>query len=153
MTRIIFATVAGFVLTCSMLGQAGKRNDALEREIRKLDLAEADAILRKDVAELNELVTEDFTVNAPGNKVITGREAVHALMRNGTINYTSFSREPEAFLFSGDTIVVMGRETIKSAGAATASEQIVRRRYTNIWMKKKGKWLLGARHASVICEN
>ncbi len=102
---------------------------------------------------MNKLLAEDFTVNNPRNEVIKGREEVYALMRKGTINYSSFAREPEAFLIYGGTVVVMGRETIKSAGNASGAEQVVRRRYTNIWMKKKGKWLLTARHASVICQN
>ncbi len=30
--------------------------------------------------------------------------------------------------------------------------QVVKRRFTNIWMYKNGKWQQIARHASVICE-
>jgi ketosteroid isomerase-like protein len=32
-----------------------------------------------------------------------------------------------------------------------ARQQTVKRRYTNIWMKKDGNWKLVARHANVIC--
>jgi ketosteroid isomerase-like protein len=153
MKLILFVAVMLVFIADVASGQGVKRIDALEQEIKKLDLAEADAIQRKDVAALNKLLAEDFTVNNPRNEVIKGREEVYALMRNGTINYSAFVREPEAFLIYEDTVVVMGRETIKSAGSAAGAEQIVRRRYTNIWMKKKGKWFLTARHASVICQN
>ena len=153
MRRILFVTAILIFVAGSASGQSVKQSEALEQEIKRLDLAEADAIQRKDVAALNKLLAEDFTVNNPRNEVIKGREEVYALMRNGTINYSSFVREPEALLFYGNTVVVMGREVITSAGNASGAEQTVRRRYTNIWMKKKGKWLLTARHASVICQN
>ncbi len=149
MKLILLAIIVVFVATGLVFGQSEKKNDTLEQEIRKLDLAEADAILRGDFAALNKLLAEDFTVNNPRNEIAKGREAVFTLIRNGTINYSSFVREPETFLFYKNTVVVMGLETIKPTG----TEQIVRRRYTNIWMKKKGKWLLTARHANVICPN
>ena len=47
----------------------------------------------------------------------------------------------------------MGRETIVHAGAAPGAGQTVRRRYTNVWMKHKGRWLLAVRHANVVCQN
>ncbi|HEX8423274.1 MAG TPA: nuclear transport factor 2 family protein [Pyrinomonadaceae bacterium] len=153
MRRILFVTVILIFVAGSALGQSVKQSGALEQEIKRLDLAEADAIQRKDMAALNKLLAEDFTVNNPRNEVIKGREEVYALMRNGTIAYSSFVREPEALLIYGNTVVVMGREVITLAGNASGAEQTVRRRYTNIWMKKKGKWLLTARHASVICQN
>ncbi len=144
---ILLATIVVFAATGFVFGQSTKKNDTLEQEIRKLDMAEADSILRGDFEALNKLLAEDFTVNNPRNEISKGREAVFALIRNGSISYSSFVREPEIFLFYENTVVVMGLETIKPKG----TEQTVRRRYTNIWMKKKSKWLLTVRHANVIC--
>lgn len=134
-------------------GQSVKQNDALEQEIRKLDLAEADAIQRRDFAALNKLLAEDFTVNSPRSEIVKGREGVFALIRSGVVNYSSFVREPEAVLIYENTVVVMGLETIKPTGKAPGAGHTVRRRYTNIWVGRNGKWLLTARHASVICQN
>jgi ketosteroid isomerase-like protein len=150
---ILLATAFVLFTTSPVAGQSVKQNDALEREIRKLDLAEADAIQRRDFAALNKLLAEDFTVNSPRNEIVKGREGVFALIRGGVVNYSSFVREPEAVLIYENTVVVMGLETIKSAGGAPGAGQTVRRRYTNIWVKRNGKWLLTARHASVICQN
>jgi ketosteroid isomerase-like protein len=147
---LVLAAVTVFA-TGSASGQGVKRNNALEQEIRKLDLAEADAIQRGDFAALNKLLAEDFTVNSPRNQIVNGREELFALIRNGVTNYSSFVREPEAVLIHGNTVVVLGSETIKPTGNAPGAGQIVRRRYTNIWMKRNGKWLLTARQASVIC--
>ena len=147
--------LAAFLILCPtfVLAQNSKKpKDTLEQQIRKLDLAEAEAILRKDFQAIDKLTAEDFTVNNPRGEISKGRETVKGLIRSGVINYASFVREIEAVLIYGKTVIVMGRETIVPAENAPQAGQTVRRRYTNIWMKRNGKWLLTARHASVIPE-
>ena len=145
-TVLIFA--AGFVSA-----QSVKQNDKLEQEIRRLDLAHADAILRRDVETLKKLIAEDAVTNHPTNKIVKEREGIFELIRNGTINYSSFAREPETFLFYKDMVVVMGNETLTLADNASGAGKTVRRRYTNVWMKQKGKWLLSVRHAHIVCSD
>jgi ketosteroid isomerase-like protein len=153
MKLLLLATVATCVLAGSVLGQEAKRNDALEQSIRKLELAESDAVVRSDVAALEKLWAEDFTVNNPNNQVSKGRKEVIARVRSGLLNYSSFVREIESVGFYGDTVIVMGLEKIVPSGTSADAGKTIRRRYTNIWMKKKGKWLLTVRHANVICAN
>ena len=153
MKLILFVTIVFIFASGIVLGQSVKQNDALEQEIRKLDLAHADAILRRDVEVLKKLIAEDATTNHPTNKIVKEREGIFELIRNGTINYSSFVREPETFLFYKNMVVVMGRETIVPTGNAPGAGQTIRRRYTNIWMKTKGKWLLTVRHANIVCSN
>jgi len=76
---------------------------------------------------------------------------VVALIRNGTIDYSSFVREIETILFHGDVVIVMGAETITPVHKAPFAGQTVRRRYTHFWMRRGGEWRLTARHANVIC--
>jgi ketosteroid isomerase-like protein len=152
--KLILLVAAVIIFSVGLVsGQSVKQSVALEQEIRKLDLAEADAIQRRDFEALNTLLAEDFTVNSPRNEIVKGREGVFALIRDGVVNYSSFVREPEGVLIYKNTVVVMGLETIKPTGNAPGAGQTVRRRYTNIWVERNGKWLLTARHASVICQN
>ena len=153
MKLILLAVVLSFAIPGLVLGQRAKQKASLEQEIRRLDMAEAEGLLHKDVAALEKLWAEDFTVNNPRNGITNGRKEVVALIRNGTIDYSSFVREIETILFHGDTIIVMGLETIKPVGKAPFAGQTVRRRYTHFWMKRQGRWLLTARHANVICPN
>ncbi len=118
MKLILFVTVVFIFATGLVSGQSVKQNDALEQEIRKLDLAHADAILRRDVEALSKLMAEDVTTNHPRNEIVKGREGIFELIRKGAINYSSFVREPEAILFYGNTVVVMGNETLKPTGNA-----------------------------------
>ena len=153
MRLILLAAVVTFAVPGLILGQSAKRNDAVEQEIRRLDVAEAEGLLHKDVAALEKLWAEDFTVNNPRNGITYGRKEVVALIRNGVIDYSSFVREVETMLFHGDTVISMGLEIIKPLGKAPFAGQTVRRRFTHFWMKRDGKWLLTARHANVICQN
>ena len=130
MKLILLAAVVTFVVPVLVLAQSAKQTNALEQEIRKLDHAEADALLRKDLAVLEKLWAEDFTVNNPRNGISSGRKEVVALIRNGIIDYSSFVREIESMLFHGDTVIVMGLETIKPVGNAPFTGQTVRRRFT-----------------------
>lgn len=131
-----------------VLAQSAKQKAAIEQEIRKLDLAHADAVLRGDSAALDKLWTEDFRVNNPFNEIDKADR-----IRTGVVTYSSFVREPEAILVHGDTVIVMGRETVVPKGTSPEAGKTIKRRYTNIWMKRKGRWRLVARHASVICQN
>ncbi len=153
MKLILFVTIVTCILTGSVLGQKAKQNDALEQSIRKLELAESDAVVRSDVAALEKLWAEDFTVNNPNNQISRGSKEVLERVRSGLLNYSSFVREIESVGFYGDTIIVMGLEKLVPSGASADAGKTIRRRYTNIWMKKKGKWFLTVRHANVICSN
>ena len=150
---LIFATGVLVFAAGTVSAQRARPNAALEAKIRKLDLAHAEAILHRDVAALTVLIADDATTNHPTNRVVKEREGIIELIKNGTINYTSFVREPEAFLFFKDMVVVMGRETITPTGNAPGAGKTIMRRYTNVWMKRKGKWQLSIRHANIICSN
>lgn len=142
----IFVFAAGFAPAQSL-----KRNEKLEEEIRRLDQAHADAILRRDTEALKKLIAEDAVTNHPTNKVVKEREGIFEMIRAGVINYSSFVREPETFLFYKNMVVVMGHETLTPVGNAPGAGQTIRRRYTNVWMKQKGRWVLAVRHANIIC--
>ncbi len=152
MKVILLITAAILVAASLVTGQSAKQNDSLEQQIKKLDFAESDAVLRSDLAALDKLWAEDFTVNSPNNQVVKGKDAVVGLVRAGIIKYSSFVREHESVLLHGNTVTVMGLETVKPIGNAPGAGQTLRRRFTNIWMKRKGQWQLTARHASIICQ-
>jgi hypothetical protein len=125
--------------------------DSVEASIRRLDGAEAEGLLRRDSVALRRIWASDFTVNNPRNSITRGSDAVVALIRNGTIDYSSFRRKIEAVLFHGSTVIVMGSETITPVNKAPLAGQTVHRRFTHFWMERNGEWRLSARHANVIC--
>ena len=125
-----------------------KLNNALEQEIRALEQVQVDALLRNDIAAMKRNWATDFVVNNPRNEVI---EASKGRIASGTRTYASFIREVERVLIHGNTIIVMGQEIVVPSGAAPDAGKTIIRRFTNIWMKRDGKWLMTARQATVIC--
>jgi hypothetical protein len=138
-----------FLLASFSTASAQRASDSLE--IRRLDQVEADGLLRRDSTTLRRIWAPDFTVNNPRNSITRGSEEVIGLIRNGTIDYSSFVREIETILFHGNTVIVMGSEVIKPGNKAPFAGQTVRRRFTHFWMLRNGEWRLTARHANVIC--
>lgn len=121
------------------------QNKSIEDEIRALEQMEVQAVLKKDTVTLLKLWDKDYVVNAPDNKInFAGRNTLDrpVLQRSRT----SFSREIEHIIVRDNVVFSMGNETVNPGGS-----QIVKRRYTNIWMKQEGGWKLMARHANVIC--
>ena len=146
MRSIYLAVVLAVFVTGSASAQSVKQKAKIEQDIRRLDLAHADAVLRGDLNALDKLWTEDFKVNNPFNQIDRADR-----IRTGAVTYSSFIREPETVLIHGDTVIVMGREIVVPKGNSPDSGKTINRRYTNIWMKRSGNWRLVARHASVIC--
>jgi len=124
---------------------------ALKEQIRKLDLAHAEAIFKGDKATLQELLPDDHTVNHPTNRIVQEKAELLKLIGDGVIRYTRFERRPEKFLFYRDLVVVMGDETVVPAPGAPNEGMVLRRRYTNAWMRQDGKWRLAFRHANNVC--
>ena len=137
-------------LVTTLLGPATRADDAAEQEIRKVDRAERDAVLARDLPAIERAWADDFIVNAPNNQVLKGKKEAVELVRAGILDYASFERDVEAVLIHGETAILMGLETVKPRNKAPFAGQTVRRRFTNIWMKRDGRWQLTARQATVI---
>ena len=146
MKLILLATIIVTFLTGAASAQSAKQKVAIEKEIRRLDLAHADAVLRGDLAAMDKIWTTDFKVNNPFNTVDKADR-----IRTGAVTYSSFERVPESIQIYKNTVIVMGHETVVPKGTSPDAGKIINRRYTNIYMKREGKWRLVARHASVVC--
>lgn len=125
-----------------------------EEVIGALDDLERQAALRRDVPGLERLWSAEFTVNAPTNAVVVGREAVlDTFVCRGVINFSSFDRAIEYLQINGDWAIIMGAETVTPIGDAPLTGHIVQRRFTNIWKKEAGTWRLFARHANNVSKS
>ncbi len=150
MKHILFIVIILAATNGLVAGQSAKQTDALDKEIRKLEQGQVDALLRNDLAEMEKHWAEDYTVNNPRNEVV---KASQSPIRAGTRTYSLFVREVEKVLIHGKTVIVMGRETVVPKGISPDVGKTINCRFTNVWMKKKGKWEMVARHASIICQN
>lgn len=139
----------------SWVGAMAQNRNADEQHVRELDDRERRAALERDVPALERLWSEQFTVNAPNNQVVVGRQAnLDVFVRSGIINFARFDRSIEFVRVDGSFAVIMGLETIMpkadAPSAYLVAGQLVRRRFTNIWRQEGDTWRLYWRHANVI---
>ena len=150
------AALLPLVLTLLSCGTANVVRDSQptiveEQLIRSLESQMNTAVLDRDVERLQTFWSPEFTVNAPNNQVVTGRDAVIAWIQQGIIHYSSLESTIDSIVFGDGVAVIMGSEIVKPIGNAPLAGQTVQRRFTNIWKKDAtGTWRLWARHANVF---
>jgi hypothetical protein len=150
MKNLLFA--AFFCFICIALHSQTNDTAKLKQHIALLEQAHAQAIFKGNATSLDSLMDDDVTVNHPTGRIVKEKQELLDLINKGVIRYTFFERTPEQFLFFDDAVFVMGRETVTPApGAPNAGKQI-KRRYTNYWKFKNGRWQLLVRHANNVCE-
>jgi ketosteroid isomerase-like protein len=120
-----------------------------ETEIRKLENEQREAFLKKDTTALYKLLSLDFVVNAPTNKITTLQQ-LKLLIQSGQVDMEVFERVTEKVSFVENIAIAMGNETLNPTGKMPNAGKTVKRRYTNIWMKNKKSWQLVARQATII---
>ena len=123
----------------------------IETEIRSLEQTAVQAVINKDTATLKKIWDKDYIVNNPDNKIILAGANVldRPAMQKSKAKFT---REVEQIFINGNVVISMGSETVVPGGDDPKAGQTIKRRYTNIWMKKDGTWKVIARHANVICQ-
>lgn len=140
-----------FLVSLSVKAQKQAR---IENEIRRLEQMVVNGILEGDTASLKKLWVPEFMVNTPRNTIAVNRDAVFDVQKKGLIDYSSLERIIEEVLVQKNIAITMGYETfVPRVDLPDAKAgQAVKRRFTNVWMYKKGKWQQVARHASIICK-
>jgi hypothetical protein len=142
MKSILLTTIA-MIYTIAFLNAQG---NSVENEIRKLDKAEAEAVVKHDTTTLESLWADDFTVNTPYGSIGTRK-------RGDRINlyYSKLERNIEKLIVYNDSLVLtMGNEVVNRKPPMTLAGQTLTRRYTHLWMKRSSNWQLMARHANFI---
>ncbi len=149
MTKFIFLTAC----TIAALTTNAQDNSKTEAEIRRLEKTVVTAILNADTNKLKQVWASEFLVNNPRNEITGNRDSVLLTQKAGMIDYATFERVIERMQFQKNIVITMGYEIFVSRNDIPGAKagQIYKRRFTNIWMKKNGKWQQIARHASIIC--
>ena len=150
MTKYIFP----IAFTITALATNAQDNSKTDTEIRRLEKIVVSAILNADTNTLKKVWAPEFLVNNPRNDISGNRDSVLLTQKAGMINYSSFERNIERMQFQKNIVITMGYEIFISRNDIPGAKagQAYKRRFTNIWMKKNGKWQQIARHASIICQ-
>jgi ketosteroid isomerase-like protein len=153
MHRTITALILIAFLASAALAQEtapqSKKNQVIEKEIRRLNVEEHDAFMRSDSKALANIWSDDFVVTNPFNQFVT-KQQVLKLVESGTLAFKSYERDIEYLKNYGDTVIVAGSETCVWGGKIPIAGQTSHLRFTSVWMKQGGRWQEVARHANII---
>ena len=120
--------------------------DALD-EVRRLDSEIAVATWSGDAEWFEENLTDDYMLVTPGGTIRTKRDVIRELATPGLRMEPYEPREVNIRLY-GDAAVVTGRMLQRfSIGGIRYTNDL---RYTDLYVKRKGRWVLASGHTSLI---
>ena len=103
------------------------------------------AFLERDLAQLDDLFSDDLLVNSPINRIHDKKKLLE-LLGSGVIGHVHSQIRHELMRKDGDLVIVMGSDEVKNS----AAEPTLHRRFTNVWRREGDRWRLYIRHANVI---
>lgn len=129
---------------------AVKAVPTVEKELLMLEREWLDAYLKADAAAMARIEADDFTITYPNGEVVTKAQEAERIKASKprTDGSLELSTEGTLVRFYGDTAVLTGifiqKEKMK------ADERITRERYTDVWVKRNGRWQVVASQLTKI---
>jgi len=145
------ALVVVVLLVTAALAAAQKKSGSraqhisVEQTIRKLDEERIQAQIHADAAALDRLYANDFIGVGPSGTVRTKPQVI-ADFTSGTLKFQSITTDDVQVRVYGNTAVETGRSTMKGEDKGKTVPQETR--FTRVWVKQQGRWLLVANHYS-----
>jgi uncharacterized protein (TIGR02246 family) len=126
-------------------GSQKAQHASVERIIRKLDNERIQAQINANAAALDRLYAEDFIGVGPSGAVRTKPQVI-ADFTSGALKFQSITTDDVQVRVYGNTAVETGRSTMKGEDKGKIVPQDTR--FTRVWVKQQGRWLLVANHYS-----
>ena len=134
------------VAVAATLIAASAHADALD-EIRRLDSEISVATWTGDAVWFEENLSEDYMLITPGGSMRSKRDVIRELATPGLKMEPYEPHDVQVRLY-GDAAVVTGRmvQRFTLGGIRYANDL----RYTDVYVRKKGRWLLVSGHTSLV---
>jgi uncharacterized protein (TIGR02246 family) len=149
MKNIILIAALVIVSTFAAFAQTSKD----EQEILKIHNGLDQAFLKKDIAAFERVMADDYVYSDPYGKMFNRAQNLEEMRKefaNTNYKVVSGTNAVEKVKVSGNMALVTGNWTFTSVPAndANAEPHIDKGRYTGIYEKRNGKWMLIAEHFS-----
>jgi ketosteroid isomerase-like protein len=124
----------------SVVMPATKGVPTAEAEVLKTEREWLDAYLKADAAAMERIEADEFSITYPNGEVVTKAQEIERIKASkpridGSLE---FSTEGTTVKFNGDTAVLSGVFIQKQR--MKGEEKLVRERYTDVWVKRNGRW-------------
>jgi len=143
-----------FIFCYSSFPQTTKQNknqSKIEAELMQLERDIGQANIKRDKAFFERVEADEFIFTDSGGGTTTKAEDVASLDKPaGEFKLVSYEVDEMKVMIYDKTAVVTGRATTKSQGKDR--EIISRSRFTDVFVKRDGRWQIVAGHSSRIRE-
>ncbi len=140
MPRILAVTVIAAAVLVATAGPAAAQaasGAAVEEQIKKIEKDRAAAVTRADVAALDAITSDDYSLIDRNGRVRDKAQTMNAI-KTGDIKITSNEVSDLKVRVYGDTAVVTGRADTKGTiGGKDVSGPML---FTRVYVKKSGRW-------------
>jgi ketosteroid isomerase-like protein len=133
-------------------GAPSRAPSRAEEEVRRLEREWLDAYERHDAAAMDRIVAEDFTITFPNGAMQTKPQLMTMIKTPPKPGQPrmKFSTEGVQSRAYGDTVILTGRVVSEyERDGKTVREQM---RYTDTYVRTKGRWQVVASHLSNVEE-
>ncbi len=146
-----FLLVIVLILPVIVAGQSNKGANRVEAELMQLERDIGQANIRRDKAFFERVEGDEFIFTDSAGGITTKTEDVASLDKPpGEFRLVSYDLDDMKVSVYGKTAVVTGRTTTVSRGKDR--EITNRSRFTDVFVKRSGRWQIVAGHASRIRE-
>jgi Domain of unknown function (DUF4440) len=119
-----------------------------QKEVLQFERDACKGFIDADVAELERVLTPDFTLTLSNGEVNTRADEINEL-RSGKVHYDVFENyDMLARLYGDDVAVVVGKTRVKGTADGKAFDRVVQ--FTDALIRREGRWQLAAGHVSRI---
>jgi ketosteroid isomerase-like protein len=152
MKRIAIAfcvVVLVFAVTVIAQTPAQPKSEGVEQELIKLEKQWGDALVKPDLAFLDQITADDWILTDPDGNVWTKAQSL-SLLKSGEDVYTSLTTDDWKVHVYGDAAIVTARNTVKETfkGKDVSGQS----RFTDTWVRRDGRWQCVATHISRIAQ-
>ena len=144
--------IAVLLLTVAPMGVAQKQSARdshrirVEEAIRRVDNERIQAQIHADEMALDRIYAADFIGVGPSGRVRTKPQVISDFT-SGDLKFQSITTDDVQVRVYGNTAVETGRSTMigEDKGQTVPRDT----RFTRVWVKRQGRWLLVANHYSL----
>jgi len=147
MKHVVSLAVLGLVTLMPVWAQSPGK---VEKELVKLQSDWAAARVARDVNFLEKLYAREFRITAM-NGTIVERDADIAKFASGALRPEAIADKDLKVSLYGDVAIVTGRETMRGPYQGQSIELYVL--FTNVFVRRDGRWQLVTHHSTPTARN
>ena len=143
-----FCSVLSILVVIFIQTSVAKPDDSVDvQELKRLEKVWNDAYVRADADALEQLCADDLVVTMTDMVVLNKRSSI-AILRSGKVKFERYETSDLGIYVYDRAAVVTGRlQRTRSVQGREVNDEW---RFTKVYIRRGGKWLVVAWHASTV---